>query len=113
MLTDTNGNAYVVNNANGLTVEKKIQSSPFDDKSKIGEGMFISEYLDHGTAPKDASYEYLMLVQPTSKERSAYAKTLPYEVMQADDSAHVVRDNITGITAYISYKGYASESSLV
>lgn len=113
LLTDTNGNAYIVNNANGLTVEKKIQSSPFDNKSKIGEGMFISAYLDHGTAPKDASYEYLMLVQATAKERSNYVKTLPYDVIQADDSAHAVRDNITGITAYISYKGYTSESSLV
>ena len=113
LLTDTNGNAYIVNNANGLTVEKKIQSSPYDNKSKIGEGMFISAYLDHGTAPKDASYEYLMLVEATAKERSNYVKTLPYDVIQADDSAHAVRDNITGITAYISYKGYTSESSLV
>ena len=34
-------------------------------------------------------------------------------MLQADNAAHVVRDDITGVTAYISYKGYASDKTLL
>ena len=54
-----------------------------------------------------------MLVKPSSKEEGRYSKKLPYTVIQADNSAHVVKDDVTGITAYISYKGYASSATLV
>lgn len=54
-----------------------------------------------------------MVVGATSKEEGKYSKKLPYSVLQADNSAHVVKDLITGITAYISYKGYASEKTLL
>ena len=32
--------------------------------------------------------------------------------MQADNSAHVGKDNVTSITAYISYRGYNSASTV-
>ena len=34
-------------------------------------------------------------------------------MLLADNSAHVVKDDITGITAYVSYKGYTSDVSLL
>ena len=73
----------------------------------------MAAYLNHGVAPKEASYEYLMLVEPTSSERSKYSVKLPYKVLRADNSAHVVKDVPTGITAYISYKGYESDRTTV
>jgi chondroitin-sulfate-ABC endolyase/exolyase len=112
-LTDTKGNVYILKDGNGLVVEKKIQKSPSDTKKKNGEGMFITAYLDHGTSPTEASYEYLMLVKTNSKEKAKYEKEIPYKVLQADNSAHVVKDDVTGITAYISYKGYKSDVTLV
>jgi chondroitin-sulfate-ABC endolyase/exolyase len=112
-LTDTKGNVYILKDGNGLVVEKKIQKSPSDTKKKNGEGMFITAYLDHGTSPTEASYEYLMLVKTNSKEKAKYEKEIPYKVLQADNSAHVVKDDITGITAYSSYKGYQSDATLV
>lgn len=112
VLTDTKGNIYIIKDGFGLTVEKKHQSSPSDTKKKTGEGDFITAYLDHGVSPKEASYEYLMLVKPSGKESGKYAKKQPYTVLQADNSAHVVRDEVTGITAYISYCGYKSTTSL-
>ena len=94
-------------------VEKKAQSSPSDTKKKTASGDFVTAYIDHGVSPEEASYEYLMLVRPTSKEEGKYTKKLPYKVLQADNSAHVVKDDITGITAYISYRGYVSDGTLV
>lgn len=113
-LTDTKGNLYIVKNGYGLVVEKKAQTSPDDTKKKKpGFGDFVTAFIDHGTSPKEASYEYMMVAKATSKEESRYAKKLPYTVLQADNSAHVVKDDITGITAYISYKGYASGKTLL
>ena len=112
VLTDINGNTYIIRDARGLNVEKKHQSSPSDTKKKTGEGDFISAWIGHGAAPTDACYEYLMLVRPGGKEVSKYSKKLPYEVIQADNAAHVVKDTPTGITAYISYGGYSSASTL-
>ncbi len=112
-LTDTRGNVYIIRNGYGLVVEKKAQSSPSDTKKKTASGDFVTAYIDHGVSPEEASYEYLMLVRPTSKEEGKYTKKLPYKVLQADNSAHVVKDDITGITAYISYRGYVSDGTLV
>lgn len=112
VLTDVQGNIYIIKDGQGLTVEKKHQTSPSDTKKKTGEGDFITAYIDHGTSPNEASYEYMMLVKPSGKESGKFAKKLPYSVLQADNSAHVVKDNITGITAYISYKGYNSASTV-
>lgn len=113
VLTDTKGNLYVIKDGFGLTVEKKHQVSPSDERKKDGEGDFITAYINHGVAPSGASYEYMMLVKPSSKEVKTYSKRVPYTVLQADDAAHVVRDAVTGITAYISYKGYAGEDTIV
>ena len=113
VVNDTKGNLYVVRNAKGLVVEKKIQSSQSDTKKKTAEGIFITAYIDHGVAPSEASYEYMMVVKANSQDRSKYLKTVPYAVIQADNSAHVVKDDATGITAYISYKGYKSDATLV
>lgn len=112
LLTDTKGNIYILKNGYGLVVEKKAQTSPSDTKKKTGNGNFVTAYLDHGVSPNEASYEYMMVVGATSKEESRYVKKLPYTVLQADNSAHVVKDDVTGITAYISYKGYASSGTL-
>jgi chondroitin-sulfate-ABC endolyase/exolyase len=54
----------------------------------------------------------MMVVQATSKEEGKYTKKLPYQVLQADNAAHVVKDDITGITAYISYQGYNADKTL-
>lgn len=113
VLEDLLGNCYIVKNNEGLNVVKTEQSSPGNTKKKNGKGDFVSAYIYHGASPKDAAYEYLMLVEPSSSERNKFSKKLPYKLIQADDSAHVVQDTETGITAYVSYKGYSSDKTAV
>jgi chondroitin-sulfate-ABC endolyase/exolyase len=55
----------------------------------------------------------MMLVRPSTKEVKSYSRKAPYEVIKADDSAHVVKDTPTGITAYIVYKVYSGDGTLV
>jgi len=113
VLTDTKGNFYIIKDGCGLVVEKKSQVSPSDEMKDDGKGDFVTAYINHGTSPREASYEYMLLVKPSTKEVKSASKKAPYTVIQADNSAHVVKDSPTGITAYIIYKGYQGTSTLV
>lgn len=111
VLTDTKGNVYILADGAGLNVVKQTQTSPSDTKKKEGTGDFITAYIDHGVSPDNETYEYLMLVQPAGKDVNKYSKSLPYTVIRKDNSAHVVNDHTTGITAYICYKEYDGAAS--
>jgi chondroitin-sulfate-ABC endolyase/exolyase len=113
VLTDNQNNFYIIKDGYGLVVEKKSQVSPSDEMKDEGRGDFISAYINHGTSPVDASYEYMLLVKPSTKEVKSASKKLPYTVVKADNYAHVVKDSPTGITAYIIYKAYESAETLV
>ena len=113
VLTDTKKNFYIIKDGYGLNVVKMNQTSPSDEMKKDASGDFITAYLNHGISPQNASYEYMMLVKPSTKEVKSYSKKAPYEVIKADDSAHVVKDTPTGITAYIIYKVYNGDGTLV
>lgn len=116
VLSDCFENIYIIpkgKGSRGVTIEKRHQITPSNTNQKTGEGDFISAYIDHGTSPQNDSYEYLMLVKPSGKEMRKYSKNLPYDVLRADNEAHVVRDKITGITGYVCYKEYCSDGGLV
>jgi len=113
VLTDTKNNFYIIKDGYGLNVEKKHQVSPSDEMKDDAEGDFITAYINHGISPKEASYEYMMLVKPSTKDVKAASKKAPYTVIQADNAAHVVKDGPTGITAYIIYKEYVNDGTLV
>lgn len=111
VLNDPLGNWFIIPDAAGLTVVKQTQTSPSDTRKKEGTGDFVTAYIDHGVSPDNASYEYMMLVQPAGKEVKQFSKKLPYTVIRRDNDAHVVNDHITGITAYACYGAYDSAAS--
>ena len=116
VLSDCFGNTYIIpkgKGGKGVVVERKSQTSPRNDNTKTGTGNFDSAYIDHGSSPKDDSYEYLMLVEPSAEELKVYSKKLPYIVLKADNAAHVVKDKITEITGYVCYNEYASDKGLI
>ena len=111
VLNDPFGNYFIIPDAAGLTVVKQTQTSPSDTRKKEGTGDFITAYIDHGVSPQNASYEYMMLVQPAGKDVNRFSKNLPYTVIRRDNAAHVVNDHVTGITAYACYKAYDGAAS--
>jgi chondroitin-sulfate-ABC endolyase/exolyase len=60
------------------------------------EGDFLTAWLDHGLAPKSESYEYLLVVRATPERMAEYAAEPPYQVIQCDHDAHIVRQADTG-----------------
>lgn len=71
------------------------------------QGTFASAYINHGVSPQNAQYEYMVLVQPTPEELKAVRRKAPYRILHKDDTAHVVADNQTGITAYAAFEAYS------
>ncbi|MDD7987453.1 chondroitinase family polysaccharide lyase [Lentisphaera marina] len=59
------------------------QLSPNQKTDVLEDGTFTKAWIDHGKAPKDASYEYAFKIQDKDKK-------FPYEVLQKDSEVHGV-----------------------
>ena len=90
------------------TVRSQVadQESRHEKTREKTAGKFSSPWIEHGKAPKDGTYEYMVLIQPSAAELDELQKTPAYEVLQRDQMAHVVYDKKTGITGYATFEAY-------
>lgn len=90
------------------TVRSQVadQESRHEKTREKTAGKFSSVWIEHGKAPKDGTYEYMVLIQPSAAELDELQKTPAYEVLQRDQMAHVVYDKKTGITGYAAFEAY-------
>ena len=98
-LVDPAGNAYFLPAGQTVNVTYGPQSSPDELTGKMAQGNFATAWIDHGKAPKDASYEYAVLVG-ASKGAAAPA----YTVLSRSVALHAVRDNATGGESYAFFE---------
>ncbi|MGD9495812.1 MAG: chondroitinase family polysaccharide lyase [Armatimonadota bacterium] len=104
-LVDHVGNGYYLPDASSLRVARHEQDTPWNGTlGSSTKGNFEVAWLDHGPAPADASYEYAIRVQTSPAAMAAYALAPGYEVLRADERAHIVRDRATGITGYALFE---------
>lgn len=89
------------------------QESRHEKIRAVTKGKFSSAWLEHGKAPKDGTYEYMVLIQPSASELDELKKAPSYEVVQRDQTAHVVFDKRTGITAYAAFENYKPAADAV
>ena len=90
------------------TVRSQVadQESRHEKTREKTAGKFSSAWIEHGKAPKDGTYEYMVLMQPSAAELDELQKAPAYEVLQRDQMAHVVYDKKTGITGYAAFEAY-------
>lgn len=86
------------------------QESRHEKTRAVTKGTFSSAWIEHGKAPKDGTYEYMVLIQPSDSDLDELRKAPAYEVLQRDQTAHVVYDKKTGITAYAAFGTYQPKS---
>ena len=109
VLVDRVGNAYFVKEAD-VKVIRSHQHSLDQHSDAATEGDFEKAYIEHGTlcgkniADCQDHYEYLVLVDTDNDEIMNVASNLPYEVLRADKTAHIVKDLPTGITACAAFE---------
>lgn len=108
-VSDGLNNWFFVKNG-AVEVSKSLQNSFDEETDEPTQNNFALAAINHGEAPKDASYEYLVLVQPSKNEVLSATKTfskrkkMPYEVFRNDTAAHVVFDKTTKTTAYAFFE---------
>ncbi|QZT36747.1 hypothetical protein K5X82_16085 [Halosquirtibacter xylanolyticus] len=105
-LKDNVGNFFYVPYRYNVVVERKHQISRDQSSKYRTENDFATAVINHGNAPSDASYEYVMLVQPSDSEVKHFMKAMryddshPYFVQQNDREAHIVEDHTSNVKGY-------------
>ena len=86
-----NGKAWLDNLGTGYYTPQPVkftglvkQESRTQDTDKPTEGMWASLLIEHGNAPKNASYEYAVLPNTTREKIDAFAAAPTYKVLRAD-----------------------------
>lgn len=80
------------------------QQSRDNDTDAPNEGMWASLLIDHGTAPKNGSYEYAVLPQTTAERIAAFAAAPTYTVIEKSRNAHIVRSDATKSISYVIFE---------
>ncbi|WP_426359294.1 chondroitinase family polysaccharide lyase [Pseudocolwellia sp. HL-MZ19] len=116
-LIDSYNNGYHILSSNNLNLEVSTQHSYHDKYSlktgkhgarakgkKATQGDFAVAWLDHGAAPKNESYQYVIYPFMNTAEREHFATKVlqapSYKIVKADDQSHIVTDNESDMTGY-------------
>jgi len=103
-LVDNRGTGYYLNRGQDLRLTRKLQKSRSSKDERDTEGLFAKAWLIHGSAPEGGSYEYAVKINADPDTMAGFVAdmsgpTPPYEVVQADQRAHIVRHRGTGYLA--------------
>lgn len=80
------------------------QQSRTQDTDQPTEGRWVSLVIDHGKAPRQASYEYAVLPQVTWQQLEAFKTKPSYTVIKQDREAHIVRSNAIHSLSYVIFE---------
>lgn len=117
---DAYQNGYCVLSPVKITIQKQAQKSyinsysvrtaVINDKNKgvsATEGNFASAWIDHGVAPKTASYQYVIYPRLEKEAINSFKvkaeNDTSYEILRADVVAHIVRDKETSTTGFVIF----------
>lgn len=89
---DVQQTGYYLPAGQTVGIARKHQQSRDVNDWENTEGDFLTAWIDHGKAPKNAGYEYLAVVRATPAAMQKIVAQPPYRVLQRDDAAHIVWD---------------------
>ena len=104
---DPNGVGYYLskNSMKAAKYEKNFPQVTVGERNpKPTSGDWVSLVLEHGKAPKGASYEYAVLPRTDAVSLKAFAKKPSYKVLQQDRNAHIVRSLTDKLTSYVLFE---------
>ena len=102
-LIDPVGNGYFVPAGQNLHVEQKTQENYDDRDKKKTKGNFATAYIDHGKAPENASYFYVVFPYCKQNEFKKF-DSKDYQILQQDANAHIIYDQVSNIYGGIFFK---------
>ncbi|WP_244209024.1 chondroitinase family polysaccharide lyase [Paenibacillus ferrarius] len=101
-IVDPYGNGYVLPNAAGTVITRGGQNSKNNAGTKNTSGNYTTAYINHGSAPASAGYEYAIKVGAGPQGTANFANNMQYTVLQKNSNAHIVKNTEPGkeITGY-------------
>lgn len=102
-VSDCYGNYYYPAEKQQLYHTCGLQHSFHEETDAPTTGYFNLLAINHGVTPKNATYHYAIQVQ-ASQPMTSKQMTESYTVIQQDSLAHIVRDNISGMTGYVLFE---------
>lgn len=119
-LIDPYGNGYHILSDTPVQIKKANQQSYHNEYSintgdidspkgaKETTGNFASAWMDHGLAPKNASYQYVIYPFMSQDDQNNFGKKVKkeesFEIKRADGIAHIVLNKETTTTAYVVFE---------
>ena len=118
---DPYGSGYYILSKNDTYIQKKKQQS-YHNKYSINtgkmnvkgkgatqtEGDYATGWIDHGLAPKNASYQYVIYPFLAEKSQHKFEQIAKndnsYNILRADEVAHIVKDKNSNTTGYVVFK---------
>ena len=92
---DVQQTGYFVPAGQAVGIARKSQKSRDVNDWEETQGDFLTAWIDHGKAPRDAGYEYLVAIRATLEAMRKIAAQPPHRILQRDDAAHVIWDTIS------------------
>ncbi|MCP5538034.1 MAG: hypothetical protein H7A51_17600 [Akkermansiaceae bacterium] len=106
---DAYGSGYYLpgNQAAKFAVEE--QHSRHNSTKEETTGTFSSAWIDHGTTPDNASYQYHILLNATPEKMAAYQGG-SVNVVQQDNSAHIITVPHKQLEAAVTFAAFESKT---
>jgi chondroitin-sulfate-ABC endolyase/exolyase len=121
-LIDTYGNGYHILSNTPVQIKKDVQNS-YDNRYSVTTGKlnakakgvkettgnYATAWIDHGMAPTNASYQYVIYPFQKSEEFKKFGNKLKddssFMIKRADSIAHIVVEHDSKTTAYVIFVG--------
>jgi chondroitin AC lyase len=94
---------YVFPTPTDIVAANKKQSSYYIGEDPIVKDVFTL-YVDHGTAPQQGNYEYIVVPAQSSDAVKRYAEQIPVTILHNDGKIQAVRHNGLKLTQAIFYE---------
>ena len=98
--------SYHIYGPNNVTVEVKEQNSPNNENTNFKTGTFRKVYIEHSKSKKVNDYEYTVFLDKETLKWANFKK--PYEVIQKDSQAHIIKEIKTSRLYYAIFGPYLS-----
>jgi chondroitin-sulfate-ABC endolyase/exolyase len=123
-LIDAYQNGYYILSPNTIEIRRQTQES-YNNKysvrndkmygkadEAVTKGDYASSWIEHGKAPKDAYYQYVIYPRLGKEAANSFENKAKndksYQILRADNVAHIVKDNETATTGFVIFDSTAA-----
>ncbi|NKI26406.1 DUF5017 domain-containing protein [Arenibacter sp. 6A1] len=106
VISDYNTGFYVVSGSGELKIRKGNQQTPNENQTDPSAyhnnaiDTYTLGFIDHGTNPANAAYEYVIRPNATASDMQVIARKKPYMVLEKSSDRHVVKHHESAVWGY-------------